>query len=180
MILEQLLQYRQRPREVKATERLSHPEAYPGLAPWKEHETQVRFIELPSFRPYSVWTLQVQGTAARVRRIEWDHVTDVRLWDAFPDAEPTTYGADAQLPFEDARQVLDELASIRMPPFLPVHTLGIDGVTCAIEFGNHWRSATLSWWGNPPDEWHQMVHSYRSAIMLFERFLPASTARNRQ
>jgi hypothetical protein len=178
MILERLKNGYRQPREIRAIELLQFAETYPGLAPWREHDTRVRFVRLPSFKPYSVWALQRGDKLAQVRRVEWDHVTDAQMRDSFPDAAPTTFGADAQLPAAATDELLEELAGIQLPPFLPVSTLGLDGISYAIVFGDSWRSATLSWWCEPPEEWQSLGRCYERAISLFERFLPASTARN--
>ena len=180
MILEWLRQCRRRPRELRAVEWLQHPETYPGLAPWCENDTRVRFVRLPSFEPYSVWVLQRRDNIAQVRRVEWDHLADAPLRDAFPDAAPTTFAADAQLPVALADELLSELAAIHLPPFLPVSTLGLDGTSYAIEFGSSWRSAALSWWCEPPEEWQTLASFHERALALFERFLPVSTARSPQ
>src|SRR5260221_7141095 len=180
MIVEHLRRFYRRPREIWAIDLFESPETYPGLALWCEHDTRIRFFRMPSFQPHSVWVLQLKGKTAHVRRIEWDHVADAQLRDAMLAAPPTTFGADAQLPFVAAKKLLDDLASISLPPFLPVATLGIDGTTFAIGFGNSWRSASLSWWGNPPEPWQPLALSYERAISLFEEFLPVSTLRNPQ
>jgi len=117
---------------------------------------------------------------AQVRRVEWDHVADAQLRDTLPDGPPTAYGADAELPLAAANRLLDDLAALSLPPFLPINTVGIDGVTFGIHFGNSWRSAKLSWWGDPPKAWQPMVTLYDDAITLFEKLLPVSTAQNPQ
>lgn len=180
MIFEQLQDFYRRPREIKALDLLRRPESYPGLAAWREHDTRVSFVRLPSFQPYSVWTLQHRNKVCQVRRIEWDHVADKQAVDAVPESAPTTYGADAQLPVSAVQELLDEMARISLPPFLPVATLGIDGVSFAIYFGDFWRSACLSWWGEPPGEWQPLARCYERAVALFERHLPLSTAHNPQ
>ena len=134
-----------------------------------------------SFRPYSVWTLLLwRGEKAFVRRIEWDHVADARLGDTLPDGPPTTYGADAELPFEEAKQLLDGLTALSFPPFLPADIFGLDGVTFAVHFGDAYRSAKLSWWCKPPEAWQPLADLYDDAIVRFEKFLPVSTAQNPQ
>ena len=112
-----------------------------------------------------------------MRRVEWDHAADYGLGDAVPESAPTTFGADAPLHVAPVQELLDELAAISLPPFLPVATLGLDGASFAVLFGDAWRSACLSWWCDPPEEWQPLVRCYERAIALFERHLPASTTR---
>ena len=178
MILERLKDFYRRPRELKAIERLQRPESYPGLAPWRERDTRVSFVRLPAFQPYSVWVLQHRDQVCQVRRIEWDHAADYGVGDITPESAPATFGADAQLPVAPVQALLSELAAVSLAPFLPVATLGLDGVSFAVLFGDAWRSACLSWWCEPPEEWQPLVGCYERAVALFERHLPVSTARS--
>jgi hypothetical protein len=157
---------------------LRSPESYPGLAPWNEIHTRVRFAQTPAFWPYSVWILQTLKDRAQVRRVEWDHKPDTALLNALPKIEPTTYGADAELPLDEASALLRELAAIRLAPFLPAKTIGQDGVTFEIESGNPWQSAHLLWWGDWPEEWQPLMEFFDRATDLFDRYLPVSTARH--
>lgn len=179
MTLTDLERFCHSPRERKAIAFLEHPESYPGLAPWEESQTTVTFLRLPSFQPHSLWTLQHRENISQVRRIEWDHIADRELAGALPDSDPITFGADAQLPAADAQQVLDELASISLPPFLPLNTFGLDGVSFAIKFGDSWRSAHLHWWSDPPAEWQPLACCFDRAVALFDTHLPASTAHDK-
>jgi hypothetical protein len=180
MILEHLKDFYRRPREIKAIEFLQRPESCPGLSPWREQDTRVRFVRLPAFQPYSVWALQHDEEVTQVRRVEWDHVADRQVGDAFPDSTPTVFGTDSPLPASAVNELFEELASISLHPFLPVSTFGIDGVSYAVAFGSSWRSACLSWWCKPPDQWQPLARCYERAISIFEQHLPISTARNPQ
>ena len=177
MFFEHLKDLYRRPRELKAIELLQRPEFYPGLVPWSTYNTRVSFIRLPAFEPYSVWALQCRDKVCQVRRIEWDRAADHELGDAVPESAPATFGADAQLPLDAVQALLGELASVLLPPFLPVGAIGTDGVSSAVLCGDAYRSACLSWWCEPPEGWQPLVRCYERAIALFERHLPVSTAR---
>lgn len=47
----------------------------------------------------------------------------------------------------------EKLRAIKLPAFIPVNTVGIDGVSNGLEVGSYMASARLSWWCNPPSEW---------------------------
>ena len=174
MILDRIKDFQRRPYEAKAIELLQDVGQYPGLQPWKEHDVRFRLIRLPSYEAYSVWALHQSDGIYRVRRLEWDRLLDAQK----PASAPTLFGADAELPRKSVQQLLIELSLIALPPFLPVSTIGLDGISHAVEFGDCWRSASLAWWGKPPRQWRALAEWYGQAVKLFEQFLPVSEARH--
>jgi hypothetical protein len=132
------------PIEAAAHRILDQPESYPGLRPLNLQETVFRFIENPeqTWYPVSLWLLQLTPASALVRRVEWDRTMDRR----FPKAAPHTFGADAEIPREDAASLADDLRRISICPFLPI-SRGIDGMIQSIEFWDEGlRTAFVSWW----------------------------------
>jgi hypothetical protein len=78
----------------KARSILAHPELYPALGNWGSVELLLRIWQYPSFQHASSWALGHREDGYRVRRLEWDHITD-RRW---PHGTPTIYGSEAALP----------------------------------------------------------------------------------
>ena len=163
------------PIETAAHRILEQPESYPGLRPLNLQETVFRFIENPAqtWYPVSLWLLQLTPTSALVRRVEWDRSQDRR----FPKAAPHTFGADAEIPREDANSLFNDLRRVSFPPFL-LKKYALDGVVQTIEFWDEGvRTTSVSWWGMP-SEWQPFADWHTRARTLFETHLPLSTAQN--
>jgi len=160
----------------KARSILAHPESYPALGDWGSVELLLRIWQYPSFQHASSWTLGHREDGYRVRRLEWDHITD-RRW---PHGTPTIYGSEAALPDETAVAVLNGFAGLTVRPFVPAHAWGTDGIDYGVETCSPYLSARLTWWHQPPDSWPGVAAWFDAAAAAFDGLFPdSSTARNR-
>ena len=89
--------------------------------------------------------------------------------------EPVVFGAEVKIPKRDVARLLAELEAIEIPPFVPVSTFGIDGVSFGIEYGQRIASASISWWGDPPEPWKVLAFWHARTLEAFQDLLPAST-----
>jgi hypothetical protein len=156
---------------------LEQPESYPGLCPLGLGETVFRLIEAPlqTWYPVSLWVMQLTASSALVRRVEWDRNLDRR----FPKAAPHTFGADAEIPRDQADALVEELHRISICPFQPIR-MGIDGMIQTIEFWHDGRrTASVSGWERSGER-PELFAWLKRARTFFETHLPLSTAQNPQ
>jgi len=156
--------------EQKAIEILTHPENYPGLHKVDRGSIKLQIWQYPAFGVYSSWILYKANRSFGIRRVEWNRFTK-----AFP-LEPITYGSDAILPTIDANSILSKLTAIKLSPFIPVSTIGLDGVIYGIQFESRHILVQLRWWWNLPEEWSSLREWFQEAVDMFEYYLPASTS----
>jgi hypothetical protein len=152
----------------EAVRMLESPLGYPGLPDRSFARVLLRVWRYPSFQPYASWALIQARTEFFLRRITWDQ--------RHPLADtPVTYGAEVEIDTSVHEPLLAGLRGIRLPPFIPASTVGIDGTTYGVEAGDYMRSARVAWWETPPAEWAGLGLWHAEAIARFEALLPAST-----
>jgi hypothetical protein len=176
MLLDKMKAYCRQPYEALALDRMKNAEKYPGLVAWDSHTIHVRLLSLPSFHPYTTWLVRRHDEYCEVRRVIWDRLVDIRELLPGDRDEPTMFGADAVIPKDEAKPLLDELSQMTVPPFMSVPVMGIDGTTYSISSGDYWTSATLTWWCDPPPPWRDVAAWFHRATEIFDRYLPARTA----
>jgi len=151
---------------------LAHPERYEALGSWNAHDVVFRIWRYPALQHPSSWALGLRSTGHRVRRLEWDKAKDV-YW---PLGDPTIYGSEAEVPPENAAQIIDELGQLAFPPFVMRNSIGIDGIVYGVETCSFYLSARASWWCEPPPLWAPVAEWFERTVAVFEALLPPSTA----
>ncbi|MCL2310261.1 MAG: hypothetical protein FWC42_08335 [Proteobacteria bacterium] len=129
---------------------------------------RLRLWRYPSFQPSASWAVLQADNALFLRRITWDHRHPVIV-------EPITYGCEVPLASDVFETVLRSLQAIKLPPFVPVSTIGIDGTSYGLEINSFALSARYNWWESPPEAWTQLEEWHGSTTAQFEDLLPAST-----
>jgi hypothetical protein len=152
----------------KALRLLESPASYAGLAERPYANVLLRIWRYPSFHPYSSRAIIEASKQMFLRRVTWDQSHTLSI-------EPVTFGSEVPVEVFHLEPLLAQLKSIRLPPFITVPTLGIDGTPYGIEVGSFTLSARLSWWETPPREWSELHTWHAQAIAGFEALLPAST-----
>jgi hypothetical protein len=75
----------------------------------------------------------------------------------------------------DWKPLAVELQEITLPAFIPVNTIGIDGVTRGVDVGSYMRSCSFAWWGDAPAQWQDLSAWHAKAVRHLQKFLPQST-----
>ncbi len=154
----------------KATQFLDNPLQYPGLPEKKFPRVLLRIWRYPAFEPYCSWAVIEEKKQYFLRRIVWDQLSRVQS----PD--PEMYGAETLIEKSIVDELMGQLQQIKLPAFIPVNTIGLDGVTNGVEVGDYTASARLSWWGEPPAEWAGLRLWHDKAVKVFEGLVPVCTA----
>ena len=174
-MLDQLKQYHSNPNEIEALNALANPSKYSGLVEMDERLIEYQLTIIPAFQPYRTWTVyKTEEGGWLVRRIAWSRSEPHNL--AMDDAD--TYGADAKLPVEVAKDLSSQLSDITLPAFNIPETLGIDGVTFGVSKSGFFHRAELYWWCNPPEGWENLAKWFDSAVATFDSHLPELTPQN--
>jgi hypothetical protein len=147
---------------------LEHPELYPGLPQREYARVILRTWRYPSFEPYFSWAVVQAKGELFLRRVVWDQ----RRRDV---PEPITFGSEVPLDSKEYSLLLDELQVIKVPPFLSVSTVGLDGTSYGVESGSYMLSARLAWWEAAPAAWAPLQQWHERAASAFESLLPLAT-----
>jgi len=154
---------------------LENPTKYPGLPAKKNALMRLRLWRYPSFQPSSSWAVLQVDEALFLRRITWDHRRPMTVPSNMATAEPVTYGCEAPIASAVFETVLHSFQAMKLPPFVPVSTCGIDGTSYGFEMSSFALSARFSWWESLPAAWSQLEEWHSSTIAQFEDLLPANT-----
>jgi hypothetical protein len=148
---------------------LKNPLDHPSLVKRPRASQKARLWRSPSFDPESSWTILADSDGWFVRRMAYAprYEAGVR-W-------PYTYGSEAPLPAKIATALLQDLYAIRLPPFVEIKTIGLDGARYGVETGAFWNHASLSWWGAAPEGWSPLRDWYGAAVRALESCLPSCT-----
>ena len=157
-------------QEERATQLLENPLLYPGLPQKKRPRVLLRLWHYPAFEPHASWVIIEDDTKYFLRRVVWDQRVDI------VSPEPQTYATEAPINKCVLDELMNKLQGIELPPFIPVDTVGIDGVRNGLEFGSYMASARLSWWCDPPPQWAPLQSWHNDAIDVLEQLLPSSAA----
>jgi hypothetical protein len=157
--------------EKAAIHLLENPSDYPGLVTRDVMSVEIRIWVFHSFEPYRSWSVHRERKTEKrfLRRVVWDQRQRVLT------TEPRTFGAESPIETSVVLALKEELSSLRLPPFIPVNTTGLDGITYGVELGSFALSARLSWWCSPPDEWALLARWHAEAVKQFESLLPQTT-----
>ena len=85
-----------------------------------------------------------------------------------------TFASEARLADGAVSSLMEGLRSLRLPPFIKVAGIGIDGTGYGIEVPSFMAGVKLSWWGEAPEEWDALRSWYRGAVSMLEAQLPTS------
>lgn len=151
-----------------AEQLLESPLDYPGLATRKFARVLLRVWTYPAFDPYCSWAIVATKTEYFLRRVTWDQRV-------MSPSSPVTYGAEVPIDRTFAESVEQALQAIQLPAFIPVNTIGLDGVSNGVEVGSYMASATFRWWCEPPELWHALSTWHSNTIRSFEALLPERT-----
>jgi hypothetical protein len=156
-------------RQESAERLLADPRSYPGLVSRSDAFIILRVWISPAFDPYCSWSVLMQKGKYFLRRVVWDQ----RKLEV--TSEPATFAAEVALKEEDWKPLVTELEQIELPAFVPVNTIGIDGVTYGVEVGGFMTSASFRWWCDPPERWKGLSMWHRKAMHELQKQLPPST-----
>jgi hypothetical protein len=155
-------------RTEKALALLEHPESYPGLPGHAGSRLLLRVWRYPSFTPYFAWAVIASRDVLFLRRVVWDQAARIL-------PTPRTFGCEIPLQKGTFEPIMARLRTIQIPPFLPVPTIGLDGTSYGVEYGDFILSCKLTWWETPPVEWTPLQQWHTATTQLFESLLPTST-----
>lgn len=148
------------------------PANYPGLRDLRSAKQLFRIWFAPSFQSQTSWTLFDDAGSYWCRRVaECPTLLGRRLRPA-----PDTYGAEGQIPMEDALrlcQAARELAAQELKPSRPEGIL-LDGDTFGCEF-REIDGETLWWYGSPSADLKPVEAWWFDVRSVFEVHLPELT-----
>jgi hypothetical protein len=91
---------------------------------------------------------------------------------------PDIYGAESRLPAETANCILEAFESLRIPMFRrPPVSIVLDGIQCAVQFGNDLQGTRVHWWKKSSEEWTPSIRLFEQTVETLDQTLPASTLR---
>lgn len=155
--------------EKEARRLLKNPLDHPGLVKRPRASLKVRLWRSPSFDPESSWTILADGDGWFVRRIVYAPRFEAGIrW-------RHTYGAEGRMQAKAATALLQDLYAIRLPPFVEIKTMGVDGVRHGVEAGAFLNHVSLSWWGEAPEGWGPLRDWCDVAVRELEANLPPCT-----
>jgi len=148
---------------------LMSAETYNGLVARSTTDVVMRIWSFPSIEPYKSWTVFKDKKNYFLRSIVWDQLAKIFTTDLI------TYGTEKQVGEDIIDPLLNELESIKIPPFENVNTIGLDGVTSGVERVNRMVSASVNWWCDTPNTWKPLQLWHENAIIQLDKFLPICT-----
>lgn len=171
-------------QEETAIKILESLENYSALKPLFEAQIIFRIWRYHSLSICSSWLLYKLRDEFFVRRLEWDRTKD-NLY--FGESEPTIYGSESEILSEQVKDIVKQLQSIKIQPFLVSDLIGIDGITYGIEAKlEHLKSGyssekdfslIFSWWSEPKESWQPLADWLDKTSDYFDSLLPKSTAK---
>jgi len=63
---------------------------------------------------------------------------------------------------------LTRLCSLTLPLFVKSHSIGIDGVSYEVHYGDYMAGTKLIWWGDGPAEWLPLTDAMMSLWTTLE------------
>lgn len=56
-----------------------------------------------------------------------------------------------------AQEIVKKLLAVSVPTFIKSNSIGLDGVSYELNWGNYMAGVKFQWWGDGPDEWRPIT-----------------------
>jgi len=124
-------------------------------------------VVLPSFedcRSYTILSARPDSSKplVGVRRV-WRRRVDLAKFESpvirlryGPKIQPTIDEEETALPRETVTSILERAAGARVPARIRERTIGTDGETYVLSFGDLFVSTRFKWWSHAPEGWESL------------------------
>ncbi|MHC4475297.1 MAG: hypothetical protein ACYTEL_06620 [Planctomycetota bacterium] len=142
----------------------------------------LRVWHYPAFAPYRAWTVYKDSAGAergeyKLVRVTWDQRRDLHRLHSDPmngssegfHAEPTITFNELTLPKSAVDTVLNRLRRERIDLFVETDSIGIDGETYGIDFGDYMSCTRVAWWCQGPKQWKRFTDLVVKLISILEQ-----------
>jgi hypothetical protein len=149
----------------------------------QEVETLFRILETPTFGAPKGWHIcqSRPGTDQGVYFASvyvWEKIKDWERFDSpvkriasrvdVSQIQPTVKTNHIELDEDFIEGLLQRIRHLKLPITPERSTIGLDGVTYEILFGNYFCNSSFSWWAEAPGEWIELETLVKEVIQHIE------------
>lgn len=131
------------------------------------HQPVMKVVTLPSFKMWCRYELFASRSDPNqtyvVAYSTWDREEDLKRFDNLVERsrqpmelEPTIRRQSAVASADAARQLLESMAKLAIPPLPTDARAGVDGTTVELTFGALFTELRVRWWQTPPTGWEPL------------------------